>query len=201
MGAPDCFDDPARPANDEHTVLDRFDDLARSRRTSLLLDAERPVDDALVDRLCELATWAPNHHRTWPWRFAALTGDARARLGEACAEHLAGRGAPDAKIVKALGKYLRAPVMLLVASAHDDDPVVRAENRDAVAAGVQTLLLAATAAGLASFWGSGVVTEAPAVRELCGFGPDDQVVAAIYLGWPTGEVPVPERPAPVVHRP
>lgn len=182
-------------------ALEGFEALARRRRTSLLLDAERPVDAALLDRLCELATWAPNHHRTWPWRFAVLVGDARARLGAACAEHLANLGAPDAKIAKALGKYLRAPAMIVVASVHDDDPTTRAENRDAVAAGVQTLLLAATAAGLASFWGSGAVTEAPAVRELCGFGPDDEVVAAIYVGWPTGEVPVPERPSPIINRP
>jgi nitroreductase len=181
--------------------LERFEALARQRRTSLLVDAERPVDDELLDRLCRVATWAPNHHRTWPWRFAVLVGDARADLGSACAEHLADQGAPEAKIAKALGKYLRAPAMIVVASAHDEDPATRAENRDAVAAGIQTLLLAATAAGLASFWGTGVGTEAPAVRAMCGFGRDDEVVAAVYVGWPTGEVSVPERPSAIINRP
>ena len=64
-----------------------------------------------------------------------------------------------------------------------------------MASGVQTLLLGATAAGLASYWGTGAVTEAPEVKELCGFAPQDVIVAAIYLGWPLGLDPArPERP-------
>ena len=63
-------------------ALDALDALVRARRTSMLVD-DRPVPHDLVTRLCELATWAPNHKRTWPWRFALLEGAARARLGEA----------------------------------------------------------------------------------------------------------------------
>jgi nitroreductase len=176
--------------------LERFEALARSRRTNLRIDAERPVPDDLVERLCRLAMWAPNHKRTWPWRFVAVSGPARASLGGALAEHLARDGAAEAKVAKARGKYERAPLVLAVAAAGDDDPVVAAENRDAVAAGVQNLLLGATAAGLASYWGTGVVTEVPAVRDLCGLRPDERLVALIYLGWPVGDVPVPERPDP-----
>jgi hypothetical protein len=40
------------------------------------------------------------------------------------------------------------------------------------------------------------VVEAPEVRELCGLDPDDQLVALLYLGWPLGDVPVPDRPPP-----
>lgn len=176
--------------------LDRFEALARARRTNLRIDVDRPVPDELVARLCRLATWAPNHKRTWPWRFAALEGPARARLGGALAAHLADEGAPEAKIDKARTKYERAPLVLAVACAGADDPVLAAENRDAVAAAVQTLLLGATAAGLASYWGTGAVTEVPAVRDLCGLAAEETLVALIYLGWPVGEVPVPERPEP-----
>ena len=63
--------------------LDRFAALVHARRTSMLVDQERPVAPELIDRLCDLAVWAPNHKRTWPWRFAAFHGDARLRLGEA----------------------------------------------------------------------------------------------------------------------
>ena len=47
----------------------------RRRRTSLVLDPQRPVPDELVARLAELVTWAPNHKRTWPWQVAWVTGD------------------------------------------------------------------------------------------------------------------------------
>lgn len=196
-------DDPAGsdgwPLPHEHVTpgpeeLAAFEALARSRRTNLRMDPHRPVPAELVERLCRLAMWAPNHKRTWPWRFTALAGGARAELGEALAEALAAAGQPDAKVDKARGKYLRAPLMLAVAAAGDPDPVRRAENRDAVAAGVQTLLLGATAAGLASYWGTGAVTEVDRVRELCALEPGDQLVALVYLGWPIGDVPEPVRP-------
>ncbi|MFN0026255.1 MAG: nitroreductase [Acidimicrobiales bacterium] len=185
----------------EQPDLVAFEALVARRRTNLRIDTTRPVPAALVTRLCQAATWAPNHHRTWPWRFAAIEGDARAQLGELVAEDLRRSGGRPEKITKAETKYLRAPLLLAVAVAHDpdDDAVRRLEDRDAVAAGTQNLLLAATAAGLASYWGSGSVLELPAVRALCGFQPGDALIGLVYLGYPLGEVPAPARPAPILH--
>lgn len=174
--------------------LDRFEALAAARRTNLRMDTAREVPPELVERLCRVATWAPNHKRTWPWRFCALTGDARRRLGEAAAAHEEARGAAPEKVDKAKGKYLRAPLMVAVGCAFDEDAGRHAENRDAVAAATQTFLLAATAAGLATYWGTGAVTGAPEVKALCGLGPDDELIALLYVGWPIGDVPVPARP-------
>lgn len=181
--------------------LDATAALLTARRTNLRIDRERPVDAALVQRLCELATWAPNHHLTEPWRFAVVTGEARAELGSRTAAHMADLGITDeAKLEKARTKFLRAPVMLVVgcASAADASPGTRAEDRDAVAAATQNLLLAATAAGLCSYWGSGAVTEAPGVKAMCSLSPADTIVAAVYLGWPGGEVPMPVRGEPII---
>jgi nitroreductase len=180
--------------------LAAFTDLATRRRTSLLIDRQRPVPDDLVLRLCRLATWAPNHKKTWPWRFSVLTGDARVRLGELTAQQLVDEGVTnDAKLEKARGKYLRAPTIVLVAARpHHDDHELDAENLHAVAAGVQNFLLGATAAGLASFWASGAPLRADSVKELCGFDVDDRLVALVYLGWPTGTVEIPDRPDPDV---
>jgi len=187
------------PAEPDPFALEAFEDLAARRRTSLRLDREREVPIELAERLCRLATWAPNHKRTWPWRFAVLVGPARQRLGELTAEQLTAEGVTDeAKLDKARGKYLRAPMVLAVGAAPDVDPELHDENRDAVAAGVQTLLLGATAVGLGSFWASGAPLRSAAVRELCGFEPHDRLVALVYLGWPVGDVPVPERPTPRV---
>jgi nitroreductase len=98
-------------------------------------------------------------------------------------------------------KYLRSAVNICVAahSAPDASRERRGEDRDAVAAGVQNLLLGATAAGLNSYWGTGAVVHVPAVKELCGFDPDDVIVAVLYLGWPIGDVPVPPRAPAAVH--
>ena len=66
-----------------------IDDIIRARRTSMLVDKERPVPNELIEELCELASWAPNHKRTWPWRFAAITGPAQLRFGDTVAEAMA----------------------------------------------------------------------------------------------------------------
>lgn len=180
--------------------LDAFSDLARARRTSLLVDPARSVDPALIDRLIELATWAPNHKKTWPWRFAVCTGEGRGRLGEAFAADLVAGGATDeARLAKTTGKYRRSPVVVVVAS--DAHPVaeLHEENRDAASAAVQNVLLGATAAGLASFWSSPPTRVSPTAHSLCGFPADSQIVALVYLGWPSPAlVAVPARPAPVV---
>jgi nitroreductase len=102
-------------------------------------------------------------------------------------------------VTKARGKYLRTPVTLVVGTAEGDSPLRTAENRDAVAAGVQTLLLAATAHGLASYWGSCPKGANDVVAALCGFPPGTHVTAIIYLGWATEQVAPPERPPVTVH--
>lgn len=177
---------------------DRFEQLAalvHERRTSLLMDRERPVPHDLVRQLCGLATWAPNHKKTWPWRFAEFTDDGRARLGEAMVDDMiAADFGDDVKRDKTRTKYLRAPTMLVVGCAPHDNELLDIENRDAVAAGIQNVLLGATALGLASFWSSPALTSAPSVLALCGFEPNDRLVAMIYLGWPDGECTPPQRP-------
>jgi nitroreductase len=175
--------------------FDEFAELARARRTHMIVDREREVPTELIERLCELATWAPNHKRTWPWKFAACTGDARYRLGEAFVADMIDRDFGDeGKRVKTLTKYGRTPAVLVVGCAPHEKPSLHDENRDAVAAGIQNLLLGATAMGLASFWSTAPLIDAPRVLELCGFDADDRIIAVIYLGWATSTVEPPQRP-------
>ena len=173
---------------------DELAGVIRSRRTSMLVDKQRPVPREMVQRLCELAQWAPNHKRTWPWRFAVAEGDGRAHLGELIADAMELHGDPPEKIAKARTKYLRTPSVLVVGSAVGDSDVRTAENRDAVAAGVQNILLAASSIGLASFWGSCPKGANDVVAELCGFEEGTFVAALIYLGWATEVAATPERP-------
>ena len=170
----------------------------RSRRTSLLVDTGRAVEPARVARVIDAATWAPNHKRTWPWRFTVLSGDARARLGSAFAAVGEVLAMDPQKVASQRTKYLRSPVVVLVWVTGDPDPVRRREDRDATAADVQNLLLAATANGLASYWAS--ISDhfhAPA-RAVAGVDDSHDFVALVYLGHPTGAVAAPTRPAPEI---
>lgn len=166
-------------------------DTIRARRSNLNVDLERPVPREVIDELIELAVTAPNHYRTNPWRFVVLTGHARARIGEVAASAVARQ--PDAKeaiVERQRTQFLRAPAVIVAASAHDADPIKHFENKHAVAAGVQNILLGATAAGLASAWRSGPAMVDPEVsrqvKEALGLDPRDEIVSFIYLGYPAG---------------
>jgi nitroreductase len=176
-------------------LLDNLEAIIEERRTNLLMDRELPVDQDLVVRLCGLIPWAPNHKRTWPWLIAIVSGEGRARLGEASAQDLQALGmADDAKLTKTRGKYLRSPIVVAVGQKVDAHESRAAEDRDAVAAGVQNFLLGATAAGLASYWGTASDPTGAQTRNVLGFEADSRISALIYLGWPSSTVPVPERP-------
>ena len=177
------------------TDLEDLSQVIRSRRTSMFVDQTREVPVHVVEELCELASWAPNHKKTWPWRFALFTGDGRRRLGETMSGDMVDADfGDDAKRAKTAGKYLRTPATLVVGCAAHPNEMLHQENRDAVAAAIQNLLLGATTLGLASFWSTPALTRPPRVLELCGFEAEDRVVGIIYLGWADGTCPVPERP-------
>ena len=175
--------------------LDDFADLAYTRRTTMAVQADVAVSRDTVLVLCDLAQYAPNHKRTWPWRFALADGDARARLGNVVADAMAAHGDAPEKVAQRRSKYLRTPTVLIVGSAAGDSEMRTAENRDAVAAGVENILLAATAHGLASFWSSCPKGANDATAQLCGFDAGTTIVALIYLGWATTPAPTPPRPA------
>jgi nitroreductase len=185
----------------EPTPYEEFAALARARRTSMVVHQDREVPLDLIAELCGLATWAPNHKKTWPWRFAVFTGAGRARLGDTMADEMTRLGTgDDAKRAKTRTKYTRTPAVLVVGCAPHANPMLHTENRDAVAAGVQNLLLGATALGLASFWSTPALEQPPAVLELCGFDPDDRIVGIVYLGWAAQECAPPDRPRmPITH--
>lgn len=187
--------DPVSPSADPSRDVDA---VIRRRRTSLLQDPERAVPSDLVADLIARATLAPNHKRTWPWRFTVLAGDARRRLGDALADEARAQGAGEVQEHKLRTKYLRSATVVLVWVVRAEDPVRSREDRDAVAAAVQTLLLAATGRGLASYWASVPDPLIPATRSVAGVGDDHDLVALVYLGWPTGEAVAPPRPDPQI---
>ncbi len=179
--------------------FEEFSALVAARRTNMFVDLGREVPREVLDQLCTLATWAPNHKKTWPWCFAQITGESRARLGDIAADAMHRFGDGAEKVLKTRTKYLRAPTILVVGS-HSGDTLLRsAENRDATSAGIQNILLGATAAGLASYWSSCPKGANDEVAIFCGFHPDTFITSLIYLGWPIRSVDVPIRPPAEIH--
>ncbi len=175
-------------------------EVIRTRRTSMQVDPNRDVDDGVLDELFELASWAPCHKRTWPWRFCVVRGEARLDLGAVVSAAIERHGDDAHRVEKARTKYARTPVVVVVGSIMGDSPQRTSENRDATAAAVQNFLLASTARGLATYWGSCPKGANDDVASFCGFEAGTTIMSLTYVGWADDMVSVPERPTPVVTR-
>ncbi|WP_249012381.1 nitroreductase family protein [Conexibacter sp. DBS9H8] len=140
----------------------------RTRRTHKVFGAE-PVDPVLVRELVELATWAPNHHLTRPWRFRLLGPSARQRL-----EAVAGDGA---------AKLRRAPTLVAVSAlSTPEDPVRSQEDLLATGAAIYALLLAAHDRGLAAYWRTPDLLRRPEGCAALEIPATETVVGLVYLG-------------------
>ena len=183
----------------------------RTRR-SLRQLADRAVPRDLVDEALRMALLAPAPHHTRPWRYVVVSPERRESLATAMGAgwrtDLERDGHPQVLIEKLLAKSRRqimsAPALILSCLTHEglrDWPDERrARNEWAMAqqsagAGMQNLMLAAHALGLASYWISAPLFAPEAVRGALEL-PDDYVAQAfVVLGYPTeGASPKP-RPA------
>lgn len=159
--------------------------LIAARRSVGRLGPE-PVAREVVAELIAVAVRAPNHHLTEPWRFVVLAGPARRRVGDA---HLRAVQRERVDLTPEVSqrertRLERAPVVIACVVRPGPDPVCAREDRDAVAAAVQNLLLAAHAHGLGAMWRTGTMVDEPEVREALGVAAGEEIVAFVYLGHP-----------------
>ena len=158
-------------------------DAIRARRSIGVLKQDAP-SRAEIERMLELAVWAPNHRMTEPWRFHVISGDAREQLGATMASALKASGVTDsAELAAEADKPLRAPIIIVVSSKSDEDEMLAWENQWATAAAVQNLLLCAQDAGLATFWKTGATMYSRDVADYLGFDGGEKLIAAVYLGY------------------
>jgi len=153
-------------------------DAIRERRTlKELLPAAVPL--ATVRELLALAVFAPNHHRTEPWRFVVVGPVTIEALVTATGD----------------GKLRRSQTAVVVVQAVDGDAAVAEEDYAACACAIQNLLLAARARGLASYWRTPKALALPAAHAVLALAAASRVVGIVHLGEPVGGFPArPERP-------
>jgi nitroreductase len=131
-----------------------------------------------LDDLLELARWAPNHHRTNPWRFRVLGPETLARLKEAA-------GPAEAP------KLERAPTLVLASCVLSGDLQQDEEDICATACAVYTVLLAAHARGLAGYWRTPRVLRTRAGRDAVGLPDGERFIGLIHLGPARSAAPPP----------
>jgi nitroreductase len=151
-------------------------DAIRTRRT-VKSYLPGPVDRDVLERILEVARWAPNHRQTQPWRFRVLGSNALTRLKQA-----AGAGAD---------KLDRAPTLIVASYVPSVLPAHAAEDEQAAACAVYAVLLAAHAEGIASYWRTPGVLRTDEGRAAIGLPADERVLGLLHFGTADDELPEP----------
>ncbi len=188
-----------------------FDDAFRDRLARLFAwrrDVRRfragPVDPALVTALLEQACLSPSVGNSQPWRFvlvedagrrAAVTDNFRRENAEALQDYDGDRAVNYAGLK--LAGLVEAPVHLAVFCDPDTERGHGLGRRTmpemlaySTVAAVQTLWLAARAAGLGVGWVS--ILDPDGVRAALDVPEDWRLIAYLCLGWPEEEHDDPE---------
>ena len=152
----------------------------RTRRTHKPFGPE-PLPREQIEELLELASWAPNHHLTVPWRFRVV--------GPATLQRLKDLAGPEGA-----AKLDRAPTLIVVSCLLGGDPVAVEEDLHATASASYIVLLAAHARGYAGYWRTPGLLRSPEGRAAVGVARDERFVGLLHLGPPRQEKPPPERP-------
>ena len=145
--------------------------------------------------MCGLATWAPNHKKTWPWRFALFTGDGRARLGATMvddmieADSATRASGQDAHEVSAHARGARRR-----RGRPRQRDARRREPRRRRRRGPEPAARRDHARARQLLVDAGARRAHRACSNCAASTPTDRIVAMIYLGWANGPAPAPERP-------
>ncbi|MGQ0803714.1 MAG: nitroreductase family protein [Actinomycetota bacterium] len=164
---------------------------------------DEPVDDDLVERVLEAATFAPSAENSQPWVFVVVRdAGTRERIGaltrrlweEGGRAHSEGRLAPKlfADVEQgATGGVSAAPVVVVVGA--DTTRCHPATVASSTFPALQNLLLAANAVGLGSALTTLTAALAADLRAVVGLPEHVEPVAVVPLGWPARPLGPPRR--------
>jgi nitroreductase len=181
---------PAHPAHtrqEDDSIMETLTSILSRRSTSILVDPG--PDSTELHTMLTAAIHAPDHGRCQPWRFVVLTGEDKAAFGLVlekaylvrCENHDE-KPNPDQQL-RERNRLNRAPVVVtVICRPSRSDKIPRSEQRAAVAAATQNLLLAATALGYGSIWRTGPAAIDSTVKESLGVGIGESIEGFVYLG-------------------
>jgi len=157
-------------------------------------------DDAQLLRMLASAVRVPDHGKRVPFRFVAISGDARDALGEAVAARgLALRPeAGQAAVDKDRARFSHAPLVLTVVARLDPEDSAIPEQERLLSAGSVcfALLQAAQGMGFGATWLTGWPAHDPGVQALLGLDADERIAGFIHVGTAQAEPRERGRPDP-----
>ncbi len=167
----------------ETQELREFARTLRGRRT-IEQFIQTPVPEELVRKAIEVATWAPNHYVTEPWRFILPGPETVSRILDLCAAMVAAQKGPELAEHKR-DSWAQKPGWLIVTCPHSDEELREREDYAACCSAVQNFMLYLWKAGIGSKWTTGPITRDERFFDIIGADPDEVfVVGMLWFGYP-----------------
>jgi nitroreductase len=167
----------------ETQELREFARILRGRRT---IDQfiQTAVPQELVLEAIEVATWAPNHYVSEPWRFILPGEETIERIVDLNATIVAQKKSAEHGEHKRR-QWSEKPGWLIVTSPYNDDEVREREDYAACCAAVQNFMLYLWKAGVGTKWTSGPITRDRRFFEIIGVDRYAEfIVGMIWYGYP-----------------
>ena len=167
----------------ETQELREFGEVLRGRRT-VNLYLHTPVPEELVRDAVEVATWAPNHHLTEPWRFILPGEQTVERILDLCEQIVSEKKGTDLAQHKR-ESWSQKPGWLIVTCRRSDDELRQNEDYAACSAAVQNFMLYLWKAGVGSKWTTGDIIRDSRFFEIVGADQSESfVVGLVWYGYP-----------------
>lgn len=144
-----------------------------------------PPSGEVLENIQKAAFRAADHGRMRPWRFLVLEGEGLNALGEifACAEQAKNAALSEKERERALGRPLRAPMVIVaIASPQANPKVPEIEQVLSTGAAVQNMITAAYAQNVGAIWRTGDYAYDKHVMAGLGLQQAEKIVGFLYLG-------------------
>lgn len=157
--------------------------IIKSRRSISAFKPEIPPDK-LIKKAIELASWAPNHHLTEPWRFYLLGSETKQAIVELNAKIVSKKKGKEAGKKKEK-KWSEIPGWLVVTMTKSKDQLQQQEDYAACSCAIQNLALYLWKKEVGIKWTTGDVTRDQKFYDLIWVDPEvETVVGLIWYGYP-----------------
>jgi nitroreductase len=147
---------------------------------------DEPVPREAIERMLDVAVWAPNHRLTEPWRFFVLEKESpvRRKVAELAYDFVLEYTNLPGRALAARHKVLDPPMVIYVYCAPGPSEEATRENYAAVCCAIQNISLAGVAEGLAVAWETGGPVRHPDLKGVLGAEADWNMVAMLSIGAP-----------------
>lgn len=151
------------------------------------------IDDGIIKELLELATWAPTHKLTQPWKFVVYKGDGVKQFFEKQAEIYKEITLDENIAPKKLEKYaLKAQqvshVIAIIAEHNKEDKIPEIEETVATSCALQNIYLSLAHYGIAGYLSTGNICYSKQMSEFLQLEQGDKCLGFFQLGVPVEEL-------------